>query len=304
LPAFQAIPLSGTAESLRRKIESAGDLYGVVRSMKALAASSVGQYEDAVLSLNHYYRTVELGLAACFRRTAQMPFLLKGTTKKRAPVGIVIFGSDQGLVGQFNECLADYAVDQLKAIPGTVETIWGVGERIQTLMRESGVGPVTPLDVPSSVHGITRLTDGILVGMQAALEHSAVREIYVFHNRPKPGALLEPVMRRLLPLDQIWQNSLANLPWPTKCPPEVIGGAQPALAAFIRGYLFVLLFQACAESLASENASRLAAMQRSEKNIQEALEDLNRKFHRIRKEAIDDELFDVISSYEAGFKKA
>jgi F-type H+-transporting ATPase subunit gamma len=63
--------------------------------------------------------------------------------------------------------------------------------------------------------------------------------------------------------------------------------------------LFVLLFQACAESLASENASRLAAMQRAEKNIDGILEDLNLKLHRIRQESIDEELFDVISGYEA-----
>ena len=62
---------------------------------------------------------------------------------------------------------------------------------------------------------------------------------------------------------------------------------------------FVLLFQACAESLASENASRLAAMQRAEKNIDGILEDLNLKLHRIRQASIDEELFDVISGYEA-----
>jgi len=72
-----------------------------------------------------------------------------------------------------------------------------------------------------------------------------------------------------------------------------------AFAAFLRGYLFVLLFQACAESLASENASRLAAMQRADKNIGDILEDLNRSFHRIRQESIDEELFDVISGFEA-----
>jgi F-type H+-transporting ATPase subunit gamma len=40
-------------------------------------------------------------------------------------------------------------------------------------------------------------------------------------------------------------------------------------------------------------------MQRAEKNIEELLEDLSRTFHRIRQESIDEELFDVISGYEA-----
>jgi F-type H+-transporting ATPase subunit gamma len=103
----------------------------------------------------------------------------------------------------------------------------------------------------------------------------------------------------LLPLDLAWQKQIATAPWPTKLPPEVIQGTRSPLRAFIREYLFVLLFQACAESLASENASRLAAMQRAEKNIDGILEDLNLKLHRIRQESIDEELFDVISGYEA-----
>ena len=71
------------------------------------------------------------------------------------------------------------------------------------------------------------------------------------------------------------------------------------MRALIREYLFVSLFRACAESLASENASRLAAMQRADKNIDELLEELNRTFHRLRQSGIDEELFDVISGFEA-----
>ena len=72
-----------------------------------------------------------------------------------------------------------------------------------------------------------------------------------------------------------------------------------ARLALVREYLFVSLFRACAESLASENASRLAAMQRAEKNIDELLVDLNRAFHRLRQSGIDEELFDVVSGFEA-----
>ena len=103
----------------------------------------------------------------------------------------------------------------------------------------------------------------------------------------------------MLPLDHTWQNKLTATAWPTRNLPEVIEGAKSALEAFVRGYFFVLVFQACTESLASENASRLAAMQRAEKNIEDILEDLNRTFRRVRQESIDEELFDVISGFEA-----
>jgi F-type H+-transporting ATPase subunit gamma len=81
--------------------------------------------------------------------------------------------------------------------------------------------------------------------------------------------------------------------------PEVLCGGTATLLALIREYLFISLFRACAESLASENASRLAAMQRADKNIDELLEDLNGTFHRLRQSGIDEELFDVISGFEA-----
>jgi F-type H+-transporting ATPase subunit gamma len=81
--------------------------------------------------------------------------------------------------------------------------------------------------------------------------------------------------------------------------PEIMGGKTETLRALIREYLFVSLFRACAESLASENASRLAAMQRADKNIDELLENLNRTFHRLRQSGIDEELFEVISGFEA-----
>jgi F-type H+-transporting ATPase subunit gamma len=102
-----------------------------------------------------------------------------------------------------------------------------------------------------------------------------------------------------LPLDKAWHRKLAATPWPNKTIPQAINGVPWALDAMLRGYLFVLLFQTCAESLASENASRLASMQRAEKNIDSMLEDLNRKFHRLRQEAIDEELFDVIAGFKA-----
>jgi F-type H+-transporting ATPase subunit gamma len=295
--------MSGTMESLRRKIDGAGDLEGVVRSMKALAASSIGQYEKAVQSLDDYYRTVELVLAVSLRQAGPVSFAEAKRPPHEGPhermIGAVVFGSDQGLVGRFNEVIVEFAVHELRTLPGKITKIWAVGDRAHALMADTSLAPVGLLSVPTSVHAITPLIGQILIEGEAAVDQGDVGEVYVFHNHPKFGAVYEPVGKRLLPLDPTWQNKLAAMPWPTKSLPEVIEGATSALQAFVREYLFVLLFQSCAESLASENASRLAAMQRAEKNIEEILEELNRTFRRVRQESIDEELFDVISGFEA-----
>jgi F-type H+-transporting ATPase subunit gamma len=103
----------------------------------------------------------------------------------------------------------------------------------------------------------------------------------------------------LLPLDAQWEQSLAKAPWPTTPLPEITGGGGATLRALIREYLFISLFRACSESLASENASRLAAMERADKNINDLLEALQGTFHRMRQSGIDEELFDVIAGFEA-----
>ena len=297
--------MSSTTASLLRKIDSAGDLQSVVRTMKALAASSIGQYEQSVRALSDYYRTVELGLCVSFREfePGAMRPEQKGSAAQNV-IGAIVFGSDQGLVGQFNEVVTDYAIKTLAALPGNLQ-VWAVGERAHARLADADLTLSGLFAVPNSVKAITPLVGQILVESETLYSPSATfstnqgeaSELYLFYNRAKSGAVYEPVSQRLLPLDENWLRKLAELPWPTGNLPEVIGGTA-TLRALISEYLFVSLFRACAESLASENASRLAAMERADKNIDELLENFHGAFHRLRQSSIDEELFDVISSYE------
>jgi len=290
--------MSDTTANLRRKINGAGDLQSVVRTMKAVAASSIGQYEKSVRALADYNRTVELGLRTCFRRIEQASLITERKRRKVAgAIGAVVFGSDQGLVGEFNDVVADYAVKTLAVLPGKPQ-VWAVGERVHARLADAGLPLIGLFTVPNSVKAITSLVGQILVESEIHRSRGEVAELHLFYNRPTSGAAYAPVGQRLLPLDETWRRNLAKLPWPTENLPEVLGDTT-TLRAFIREYLFVSLFRACAESLASENASRLAAMQRADKNILELLEDLNGKFHRLRQSGIDEELFDVVSGFEA-----
>lgn len=296
--------MSDTTASLRRKIHSAGDLQSVVRTMKALAASSIGQYEQSVRALGDYNRAVELGLSLCFQDTGSAASMAEVTSRTDAgAIGAVVFGSDQGLVGQFNDVVADYAVTTLADLPGEF-MVWAVGERVHTYLADArstntGLTLMGRFDVPNSVKAIIPLVGQILVESEMRRSQGDISELYLFYNRPMSDAAYTPVSQRLLPLDESWRRTLAEKPWPTGNLPEVMGGSTTTLRALIREYLFVSLFRACADSLASENASRLAAMQRADKNIDELLEDLNGTFRRLRQSGIDDELFDVIAGFEA-----
>src|SRR4051794_38658108 len=120
--------MSEELELLHRRLHTATELKSVVRTMKALAALSIVPYERATRSRADYYRTVELGLIACLKDidTASASVEPSPATHR---TGVVVFGSDQGMVGQFNEAIADFIASELKSIPGQ-KLIWPVGERI------------------------------------------------------------------------------------------------------------------------------------------------------------------------------
>ena len=292
--------MSDTIASLNRKIDSASDLQSVVGVMKALAAANIGQYLKSVEALGDYSRTVELGLCACLR--ANRTFISESamsSSNSKPSVQAIVFGSDQGLVGQFNDKITNLAWDSLKNLNSGNLRIWTVGLRVHERLLQYDLGLEEPLPTPSSVKAITQLVGQLLIASQAIEEDNPLTELHLFYNRPVNGPVYEPAHVKLLPLDTQWLSQIIQTPWPSTSLPEVIGPTPSVLRSFIREHLFISIFKACAESLASENASRLAAMQRADKNIEELLTNLQGEFHRLRQSSIDEELFDVISGFEA-----
>lgn len=290
--------MSEAMETLRRKLNSAHELGTVVKTMKALAAANIGQYERAVHSLADYDRTVELALAAYFRGNKLTPPAGEFGPEPDRVVGAVVFGSDQGLVGRFNDYLADYVVSQLPSFPEK-SMLWVVGERMAVCLENASLHPAKLYLVPDSTSAITSLVTQLLEDIEVRRAWEDMGEIFVFHNRPGQGAGYEAARQRLLPLDQQLVNQWSQIPWPTPRPPEVLARGEATLLSLIREYLFVAIFRACAGSLASENASRLAAMQRAERNIGDLVEELTRAFNQTRQTSIDEELFDLLGGFEA-----
>lgn len=291
--------MSETTTTLQRKFKTAEDLHSVVHAMKALAASSIGQYEKSVQSLEDYYRVIKLGLSVCLRDTELMHAKDQNIRPNRPGViTCIVFGTDQGLVGQFNEVLSDYMLETLATIPGE-HRIWVVGERMHARLSDANIIPSGLFTVPNSVNLIASLISKLLAECEMGQKDGIDSSIFVFHNRPESKDLYTPVSEKLLPLDANWQRDLIKIQWPSKNSPEVLGNNTKTLLALTREYLFIFLFRACAESLASENSSRLSAMERADHNIQELLKDLKRNFNQIRQSSIDEELFDVIAGFES-----
>ncbi len=288
-----------TTESLKRRIKSAGDLLSVVKTMKALAAVSIRQYQKAVESLTDFNRTVEMGLQIVLKQRMEYSFKAKAPAMKK--VGAIVFGSDQGLCGQLNEQISSFTLEyfKTKGIKKENRVILSVGARVADYLEDAGQSLYDVLPTPGSTAGITPLVQEIIMILDEWHFRTHLDHFLLFYNKYLGGATYHPHMIQLLPVSQEWLKEIATKKWDSKSLPIYRMDGDIIFSSLIREYLFVSLYQAFAESLASENASRLASMQNAEKNIEEQLQDLHGQFHRTRQMTITEELLDIVAGFEA-----
>ena len=247
-----------TIESLRRKIVVTEDLREVVKTMKTLAAVSIRQYEKAVASLRQYSHTVEMGMQIVMRGQREESSQPRPAPGRR--LGAIIFGSELGMCGQFNELLVSYALERCNELQVAKKdrAIVAVGARAVSRLEEAGEQVESYFAVPGAVSGITSRVQELLLKIEAWQCPGGVERIMLFHHQPVSGAVYRPQAVPLLPVDLDWLDSLGQKPWPSRVLPTFTMARPRLVYALLGQHLFVSLYRAFAESLASENAARLA----------------------------------------------
>jgi F-type H+-transporting ATPase subunit gamma len=287
-----------TLESLRRRIESANDLFGIVRTMKALSAASIRQFERAVEAVEVYNRAIEAGLRVVLQ---DQETATERHARGPGGVGVVIFGSDQGMCGQFNEQIVAFSLHDVAERLGAKEQVFtlAVGLRAAARLQEAEAPFEDVLPVPSSVDGINPSVQALLLRINGWREEHVIERVVLYYNHPISGAAYRSTAVQLMPVDlSRFQGPVSEVCAGRSLPMYTLDRGQ-LLSALVRQYLFVQLYRAYADSLASENASRLVTMQTAEKNIEERLGELNQAYHGQRQNTITSELLDIVAGSEA-----
>jgi F-type H+-transporting ATPase subunit gamma len=283
-----------TLESLRRRIGSAQDLYGIIRTMKALAAASIRQFEQAVESVEIYTHSVNTGLRMVLQD--QSPKMVNTLRSQKGGILAVIFGTDQGMCGQFNESIVSYAGADLSDAAARRIVI---GQRAGSKLEEGGDSVERLFHVPSSVDGINPAVQSLLLEIHSMRERGDVDKVVLYYNHPISGSAYQSVRKQLVPVDMSLFRGRVRETGKSRGLPMYTMEREQLLSRLVSQYLFAQLYRAYAESLASENASRLMTMQAAERNIGERLDELNAEYHGKRQDAITSELLDIVSGVEA-----
>ena len=280
-------------EGLKQQLLTTRDLGTVVSTMKTLSAVNIRQYEAAVRSLSEYARTVGHGLQVVLRD--HLEDLFQESTPDQTSV--VIFGSDTGLCGRFNETIVRFALDDLNSLDPGQFSIIAVGARVALELNVRGFEAEKTLNLPGSLQSLTTCAQDIL----SKLEHwgqEGDRRVLLYYNRTAGRAGFKARQLQIYPLDFSWLKPLAESCWESRSLPIYTMDWQLLFSALIREYYFVTLYRSLAESLASENAARLAAMQAAEQSIEEQLSNLMLELNLIRQASITEELQDIMTGAE------
>jgi F-type H+-transporting ATPase subunit gamma len=287
-------------EQLHKQLDSVEQLRTIVKTMKALSAASIRQYEQAVTALAVYYRTVERGLHVVLK-DAPSPMSLPPTRQPQR-LAAVVFGSDHGLCGRFNEEIAEHARERMASSAADPQhrQVLAVGARVAASLEYAGEQVAETYLVPASAEQITTTVQRVLLKIDGWRHQGQVHYVYLFYNRSSgSGRSYQPTGIELLPLDLHRFHRLQEERWPSRMLPTFSMERTALLSSLIHQYLFVSIFRACAESQASEHTSRLSAMQAAERNLDDRLGDMTAAFRRARQTAITSELLDVVAGFEA-----
>ncbi|MBW6495969.1 MAG: F0F1 ATP synthase subunit gamma [Burkholderiaceae bacterium] len=285
-----------TLESLSDALETTGDIQSIVRTMKALSSVSIRQYEQAEDAMADYAHTVELGLIAVLRdrRQAGLPLPDAGGGKGRQ--ALIVIGSDRGLCGGYNDKITRFALSRMGDEPLVLGVI---GTRAAARLEAAGRPADVLRSLPGSVEGLSRLVQSMIVDVDRWTRDKGVGEVWLVHNRREGRITAKPQAHRLLPLSDSYLRKLSQAEWPGRSLPLFRMDPEKQMSWLVQQRLFVLIYRALAEALASEHASRLAAMQAAERNIDERRDDLQQLYRLRRQETITRELLDVVSGFEA-----
>ena len=291
--------MAQTLETLIRNTKTLDSIRGIVHTMKTLSAINARPYEHAARSIDAYHATVLQSFRAFLRRNGPLP-LTKGEIATQV---LVVFGSDHGMCGSYNEIVATKVSEHLAGLDPKNDPphVLCVGAQLNDALYGQDIWPETTLLPPASAEGIGRLAGEIVTRLDNIRQKSLMGEIAVtlIFTEQMAHSQQEPVTKELLPLDPTLFGELADRPWVSRSLPDFTLPAKDLLSALIRSHLFASIFRASAEALETENAARLAQMQHAEQSVDDRLDELKSETRMVRQTEITNELMDVIIGFEA-----
>ncbi|WP_375428172.1 F0F1 ATP synthase subunit gamma [uncultured Sphingomonas sp.] len=290
-------------KALKLRIGSVKSTQKITKAMKMVAAAKLRRAQDAAQSGRPYAErltSVMETLASKVATSANGPLLLSGTGSDRTHL-LVVATSERGLAGAFNTNIVRAArrkADELTA-QGKIVRFHLAGKKGRVLKR------FYPQDVTGDhdLSGVKKVAfadaQGLAQDLIARYEASEFDVAHLFYARFVSALNQEPVGVQIIPVPL----STVQMPLTSATSAASVVDYEPdeeaMLAELLPRNIAVQLFRALQENAASEQGSRMNAMDNATRNAGDMINRLSIQYNRTRQAAITTELIEIIAGAEA-----
>jgi F-type H+-transporting ATPase subunit gamma len=288
-------------KALKGRITSVKSTQKITKAMKMVAAAKLRRAQQAAEAGRPYAERMERVMASLASRVTlseQSPKLLAGTGRDQVHL-IVIATSDRGLAGAFNTNIVRAARKQAEDLIGDGKTVYFylIGRKGRAVIQRlypkqiihqhdtSAIKFASFADAQEIAGDIVEryLTDGIDV-------------VHLFYARFRSALVQEPVGQQIIPIPPRSGDAPAGA---ADAAVEYEPDEEEILAELLPRNVAVQVFRAMLENAASEQGSRMTAMDNATRNAGDMIQRLTIQYNRTRQAAITTELVEIISGAEA-----
>jgi F-type H+-transporting ATPase subunit gamma len=276
-------------QQIEKQIQTIEGLRDIIHSMRSLAATYLSRAEERLEGVRAYADTIGRAIEDClFGREVRLP------EREARGTAILVFFSEQGLCGRFNEVMAEAAANHARTVEAPQFIV--VGKRGPALLKREELPILAELPSTTSPDGVDAVIHEIVRTVLELHKGNAFAQLFLLYARYLSPGKIEPVFERVLPLDVAqWRDAERA----RSAPPHLALRRVQLLWELLEEYAFISLYRAFTESLAGENGMRLQSMEAAKTNIDDTLDNLQLRARIQRQNDITEELLDVVSGAEA-----
>jgi F-type H+-transporting ATPase subunit gamma len=286
--------MPGTKE-IRVKIKSVQNTRKITKAMEMVAASKMRKAQERMRHARPYADKIRNVAAHISHANPeyQHPALVERDTVKR--LAIIVVTTDKGLCGALNTNLLRQVLTQYKEWQAQGEEIevCALGNKGLGFMQRLGATIVSQVTQLGDRAQLEKLIGPIKVVTDAFMAGHTDR-VMIAYNRFVNTMKQEPVVEQLLPLSGERLGAPEST-WDYIYEPD----AKAVLDQVLRRYVEVIILQALAENMASEQSARMVAMKSATDNAGNVIDELKLVYNKTRQAGITKELSEIVSGAAA-----
>ena len=286
--------MPGTKE-IRVKIKSVQNTRKITKAMEMVAASKMRKAQERMSHARPYGEKIRNVAAHISHANPEYkhPALIERDTVKR--LGIIVVTTDKGLCGALNTNLLRMVLNQYKEWQGQGEEIevCALGNKGFGFMQRLGAKVVSHAVQLGDRPQLEKLIGPVKLVIDSFLGGHTDR-VMLAYNRFVNTMKQEPVIEQLLPLSGERLGTPETV-WDYIYEPE----ARAVLDQVLRRYVEVLILQALAENMASEQSARMVAMKAASDNAADLIGELTLIYNKNRQAGITKELSEIVGGAAA-----